>query len=481
MYRNVEHLAIVGAGAGAVAALHALVRERAVRRITLVDRREPGTGRAFASPHPWHLCNTSAGTMSIDDEQTDHFEVWLERTGRAPGHAAFVPRSLYARYLRAALASALAAAARADIEVVHSPWTVESVDPTDGVGVHVVGATKVVTADGVVICTGTGKPRVPAWGAEHEDEPTFVTSPYSAEFDELLASRPGLRVLVLGTNLTAVDAVKSVLRAGGTCAMTSPSGVLPAVRTALTLRSPVELRADEFAAISRSPAQLRHGIIAHLAAVGREAGVPLGNQVARAVTTSTRLAEEIALARADAAVWQYTIGHLLDLANDVWSHLPRQQMSALTAACGPWIKRYVSAIPLVSAQELHSGLTEDRILVRTLPTRVERTKLGWRVEWPEARSETFDMVVCAAGNEPGPWSVDGRGRLLHDATGSSRPLVSPRLEVVNASTSGQPKVWTIGSLSGDRFPVVNYMRTSVRQAATIAAVAAWRRRATLVG
>lgn len=61
-----NHLCIIGAGATGVALLNEIVRRQTAQRVTLFDPRPPGQGLAFASPHDWHLCNTSTGTMSLD-------------------------------------------------------------------------------------------------------------------------------------------------------------------------------------------------------------------------------------------------------------------------------------------------------------------------------------------------------------------------------------------------------------------------------
>lgn len=460
-----DHLAIIGAGASGVATLRAMIDRSTFSRITMFDPRPAGLGTAFATPHDWHLCNTSVGTMSVDASNVRGFALWLQKQGGDADVNSFVSRRLFSQYVLASYSEALELAAAAGIEVEYLPEAVGSVATTDQGGVAVKGALgQVIGADAVVLSSGAGQPVIPADVKRYQDHPRFFSSPYSSRFEEYVESHGGARVLVFGSKLSAVDAVKTCLQHGATSVMVSPSGQLPAVRSAMPLRSPFPLTRDAFTELSTSPSIFRHGIATYLNRSGIDLGRPLREQLSIACSAADRLREEIALAEDDANLWQYAIGELIDLANDVWSQFPRRRMLELVAASRGWIDRYVSAIPLPNAWALADALQDGALAIRSMPSHIAHGHDGWRIHWAEGAPDQFDAVVCAAGYSPQPWSMDRQGELQLGTFHGSPLRVSSELQAVTDGAIPQPKIWAVGGSSGSRFPVVNYMRSAAVQA-----------------
>lgn len=121
-------LAIIGGGAaGVLVALHALQAATGPRSLVLF---EPASvlaeGIAYATPWPEHLLNVPAGKMSAFPQQPSDFLDFLLAEQAFPTLSPqalaeqFVPRRLYATYLRARLEDAIARSP-ASIEVVAEP------------------------------------------------------------------------------------------------------------------------------------------------------------------------------------------------------------------------------------------------------------------------------------------------------------------------------------------------------------------------
>lgn len=186
-------VAIVGGGAsGALQALHLL--KAGAGRVSLIERqRIPGRGVAYSTGRPEHLLNVPARRMSAYPAAPDHFESWYsERGGDAE---AFAPRMLYGDYLEEQLAGA-----GDGLEIVSG----EGVDMPSERSVRLADG-RVIEADAVVIAPGNFKPATPRGIDPASLGSLWVDDPWAGASSEGLD--PGDTILLLGTGLTAVDAI----------------------------------------------------------------------------------------------------------------------------------------------------------------------------------------------------------------------------------------------------------------------------------
>ncbi|QKW32928.1 FAD/NAD(P)-binding protein [Actinomadura sp. NAK00032] len=219
-------IAIIGAGAAAVALLDALDPSD-VRTVTVFDPSDtPWRGRPYRPDLDSVLVNAPPPIMSIRFGDREHYARWLdgqpatytdERLG-----SPIPPRAVYGRYLADTAEAALARFT--NTEVVPSPVTSVSLDGRPAVRTAD-GRTR--TADQVVLCVGGGTPR-DLYGLA--GAPGFTADPYPLE--RTLAGIPsGRDVAVIGGGLTAVDIVVSLAARGhtGRISLVSRSGTLPFV------------------------------------------------------------------------------------------------------------------------------------------------------------------------------------------------------------------------------------------------------------
>jgi uncharacterized NAD(P)/FAD-binding protein YdhS len=216
-----EHLVICGNGACAAALLVALAKRNGPPlRVSVIGNGPLYRGVAYSTEHAFHLLNVPASRMSIDHNDKDHFLRWLSARGGVDP-SAFLPRALYGTYLTETVQQSLQAAPHLKVETVRA----------DLLGVtrrgeewHVFHSLGVVAADAVVLATGTEAP-APLRNAFGDGIADFVTeNPWGT-----WQIHPKARVLVLGTGLTAVDSVLSLLHADhqGKIVMVSRRGLLP--------------------------------------------------------------------------------------------------------------------------------------------------------------------------------------------------------------------------------------------------------------
>jgi uncharacterized NAD(P)/FAD-binding protein YdhS len=219
-------VAVIGAGAsGTLLALHLLRRAPPGTRVTLIDRSAPfGPGLAYATGSASHLLNVPAGRMSAFVDQPRHFVDWLERQsaqllgGIQPTEASFVPRRLYGAYLRQLLNREMHNVA---LDTVH-----DRVTAIDGAVLRLASG-RMISADLVVLATGNDRPASPCDAAAVATSRCWRADPWAPDaFSTLAALAP---VLLVGTGLTMVDAVITLLDQGhtGPIHAVSRRGLLP--------------------------------------------------------------------------------------------------------------------------------------------------------------------------------------------------------------------------------------------------------------
>jgi uncharacterized NAD(P)/FAD-binding protein YdhS len=215
MSASTQRVAIVGGGAaGALAAVH-LLRERRERgglEIELIDRTGTfGAGVAYGTDDPLHLLNVPAVRMGAIHGRPEHFHEWLAERGEPVAEEAFLPRGLYATYIRDLLTRAEREAAGARLR--RRAGEVESIAELTGPGVAPLELTLAdgerLAADRVILALGPlggGDPiRVPP---ELKKSGVYVADPWAGgALDEV---RSDSSVLIVGTGLTMVDVALSL-------------------------------------------------------------------------------------------------------------------------------------------------------------------------------------------------------------------------------------------------------------------------------
>ena len=218
-------LVICGNGASAVALLCALARNGdSPLDVTVVGAGAvPGRGVAYATANSNHLLNVPAARMSIDPINPKQFAEWLKERGLlgADFAAQFMPRSLYGEYLQDYLAKWVGMAPQLNVRFCHE--RVMSLERRGDLWLvhHEDGA---VEADIVVLATGN-------------DLPAAIGTQYDAALRERIIDNPWTdwdiapddEVLILGTGLTAVDAVIALADRGhrGKVHLVSRRGLAP--------------------------------------------------------------------------------------------------------------------------------------------------------------------------------------------------------------------------------------------------------------
>jgi uncharacterized NAD(P)/FAD-binding protein YdhS len=249
-------VAIVGMGATGVAAFVHLMRALS-RKVGGVGRRTSngvtvhcfeatdnlGRGLAYSTREDCHRLNMRARSMSLFPEHPADFVDWLtndEGGGDDCGsmHDEYVPRRRFGAYLSARLWEAEQQARRCGVEVVHHRAPVHALDKL-GHTYWLTTPEARIECDAALLCVGY----LPRRATEpFEYSAHFLPNPFdTARLDQI---PPQSRVGILGSSLTAVDAVLTLERRAfrGEVTCFSRRRGLPKVQGALRLHGAFSLQ-----------------------------------------------------------------------------------------------------------------------------------------------------------------------------------------------------------------------------------------------
>ncbi len=212
------HVVIVGGGAsGVLMAAHLLGGTSAHLRVTIIERGPMlGCGIAYGTTHPDHLLNTRVAQMSAFPDRSDHFARWLAQNGMGATDQCFVDRATYGRYLSSLLDPWRSGGESHRLRCVRGTCT--SLRETGGgVVAHLDDGTSVIS-DTAILATGHAVPAEPA-------------APLRGAWDFSAPTDPEAAVAIIGTGLSMVDHVVTLLGAGhrGPVLCLSRRGLVPKV------------------------------------------------------------------------------------------------------------------------------------------------------------------------------------------------------------------------------------------------------------
>jgi uncharacterized NAD(P)/FAD-binding protein YdhS len=219
-------VAVIGAGfSGTLFSLGLQAAAPAGTQIHLIERSGRfGPGLAFGAAHLGHLLNVPAERMGAFPDRPADFLAWLG--GRAvDAQGVFVPRALYGAYLEDRLRASRSGMDSGTIALWHDQ--VIALTPSAGGTRLQFASGHAITVDIVVLAMGNDSPQPPFDTTSLDAAGLWRSDPW--EPGALDGLDPDVPVLLVGTGLTMVDAVVSLLDGGhrGPIHAVSRRGLLP--------------------------------------------------------------------------------------------------------------------------------------------------------------------------------------------------------------------------------------------------------------
>ncbi len=342
MTNDARSIAIIGGGfSGTLMAIHLLRRVGGIQRVYLFEKSPPlGRGVAYSTGNHSHLLNVRAGGMSAFEDEPLGFVAWLNSLlpdEIAPLEQplmpdAFVPRRIYGSYLQHCLQEVLSKTYKGQHLYLVTDEVVDIARTPDGLCVEVWGGRR-FDVDHAVLAIGNLPP-------SRSMLPHYVGDPWSDAVTRNLD--PDADVLLLGTGLTMVDTVLSLMDRGH-------KGIIHAVS--------------------------RRGLLPRMHAPERHA---LPRQFATSLpVTSLGLLRVIRAAVKQAAEeghpWQDVFETLRPQIQTIWQELPPAERAAFLRHLRPWWDVHRHRIPPESAARINDLAASGQLRIRA--ARVEERQV----------------------------------------------------------------------------------------------------------
>ena len=435
-------VAIVGAGfSGTLVALHLLRRSPQWARITLIERSSQfGRGQAYNTGNASHLLNVPAGRMSAFHDRPDDFIAYLQRQHRASAEGTggtctdagtFVPRRDFGAYVRHLLNEELKRPDLGDrLDLVRGD--VCDIDDTAGPLRLTLDRNRTVEAEMAVLALGNFPPELPPvpCSTGFFDTPFYKADPWAA--DALAGLDPADPILLIGTGLTTIDAMITLLDAGhtGTIHAVSRRGLLPHRHGGSPSTRPEEQRAYPTSITA----------LAHV------------------------LRDQSEQSRAASGTWHHVVDGLRPFTTDVWQAMAIEDRRRFLRHMRPWWDVHRHRLPPAVAARVDAARASGQLRIdagrfRSFEVADREVVVTYRKRGPADQMEQLRVrrVVNCAGpgadydriTHPLARALLGRGvvrpdalRLGLDVTGTCALInregsISRRLFAVGPVTKGQ--------------------------------------------
>ncbi|ATU95280.1 hypothetical protein BLM14_26545 (plasmid) [Phyllobacterium zundukense] len=211
-------VAIIGGGfSGTAIAYHlaAQTRRSDVEIVVIEPREQLGGGLAYSSKDPAHRINVPAAKMTMISAEPEHFTRWLANDVTSVGDVLarttrgdeFPQRSVFGRYVHNHVGPFLETG-----RIWHERSTALNITPVGQRYSIALTDEKNVDADIVVVTTTHPLPSIPNALRPLIGSPRFIADPYAE--NALQEIEQDHAVLVVGTGLTAADAIASLDKNG---------------------------------------------------------------------------------------------------------------------------------------------------------------------------------------------------------------------------------------------------------------------------
>lgn len=378
-------VAIVGGGSVAISFLYQLLLSwqagSAARPLTITvfePQAAPGPGGAYQEDLPSNLLNIPAGNMSARADQRMDFVDWLrtQDPGWLRGYGVdtiepsdFLPRPLFGAYMRAVYARCRELALAQGVALAHVQSPVHRVSPLQDGNVRIESEGNApCLARYAVLCNGNLPSQAfPAL----QGAPGYFNSPYPVA-DLARGISSDASVCVIGTSLSAVDAVAALQQSGhrGPILCVSRNGRLPSVRSPHN-QAPAALRHFNHEGLMRLAA--RQGGMLTLEAIAgalqdevlaMHGAVDADEVFGLAVDAQQALDEEIRRSALAARPWQAVAAATNAVVEQVWHLMPpaeRQRFQSRWRAL--WMARRAT-FPMRNALKLQALFKTGQLQVR---------------------------------------------------------------------------------------------------------------------
>lgn len=423
-----RRVVVVGGGlSGASCAIQLSRRSEIPLEIVIVESSAVlGRGLAYAAIDDDHRLNGPLAAHAIDPCHPDELLEWCQRTGvlmgdpdaTLPSGHVFLRRRDFGTYVGAEVARQAFNAVTGSTIAHRQARAISAAQCEDGSVAVTLADGAMLYAEMLIIATGNAPPRLqPPFRPEHATHPRIIANPLNTP---RLAEVPReARVLVVGTGLTALDVLSTLVRQGhaGSITAVSRRGLRPQSQPpAICGAAPVE--SDGLRPLDRVMAELPPFIQA------------LGPGY-RLADVSRALRAEIRKAKAAGGDWYAPFDLVRDAVWRIWPTISAAEKQRFLRRMRAWydVHRFRSPPPndrLVRDAEAAGRVTFARATLDAVDAPAEDGPVTVRLmSGAGTTTQTFDMVInctgldAASGYHRDPFlaSLVEQGMLVPDTSG----------------------------------------------------------------
>ncbi|MCU0899010.1 MAG: FAD/NAD(P)-binding protein [Cypionkella sp.] len=409
-------------------------------RVTLIEGNGAlGKGIAYSTTDPDHLLNTRVHNMSAFPDNPHHFHDWLlsRPDGGKVTEQCFVSRETYGTYLASLLNPWRTPNGEGRLRVVTG--TVQRVEETDSkVAAHLDDGST-LNGDGLVLATG----HVQA----HPSPDGALSNPWQPQRD----IPPDARVVIIGSGLSMVDQVLSLLRSGhrGEILSISRRGQLPRSHAPT---SPLKIHPES---------------------------IPLGAPMSVLFRWMRGLARQ---AVQDGGTWRDAVDGVRPHVRTIWRNLPQQDRARFLRHAATWWDVHRHRMPNSSNVEIRLAVSSGQLVLSRasfltavrVDAKTRRVTVRPRGTQRELTLDAARVIDCRGiRNDPEKHASPLFADLLQTGQARVDPLrisldVTADCQLINASGRPSARIRAIGPVTRATFWEITAIPDIREQAAKLA-------------
>jgi len=488
---------VIGGGSTGISFLAQLIRKiknnsnKQIFEINIFESTSSlGVGLAYNTESHALLLNSPTEMFSIYAEDSKHFLVWLNQfpekwRSQFPeikeiNEYSFLPRKLGGLYLKDIVEQTKKMAESHHIKVCSFQDEVINLIENNSSTSIITASGKKYESDYIILCTGNVQTEK---FKEFENCSNYFNSPYLREENRIKSDiESSSSVLVLGTRLSAIDAVMLLKENGhkGNITMASREGVLPAVKTEL---KKYNLKYFNSKNIKNQLIKNNFNIkLDHLLElIQQEAshiyGFPVSQEDILNYPKNPHRSLKIDLhkARRKKVLWEKIPVSFFHLIEEYWKNFSMEEKIDLLNNLSI-MQRYTSSFPISNAEKLLSLLNSGQLKIKRKINKLTYNKkekiffsLFENENGNESYLESFHYVINATGNgkdlrnsnSPFYTNLMISNGLQFNAFGGLE--VSNKNLLVSTKQSFSAKIYAAGPPTFGSFFFTNFIITSAKQ------------------
>lgn len=409
-----KKIGIIGFGTSGVSFLAQFIEEIKIKKynprnfniiIFEKDKTQLGTGKAYSKNTPLPMLLNSSICLSNVITDNQDFYYWILRNKNkllkefgdlsSITQNSYVPRKLFGLYVTDKFQEMLQEAKRLNLKVNIVIDEVIDIKRFENKTVLLTKFTK-HPIDILIFSTGHFEKQYPF---EHIESPNLFKSPYYPELYHKKFKRTD-RILILGSRLSAIDAVMVLANGIQKITITSRSGLMPMVKHQdKATVSPINLSIEDISKIDRLTAkEIFESIKADL--IYKYKDSELVDNLISPKTALFSFIQSIELAKKNILHWQDIFTPYDNYFDFLWGKLNIKEQSIFLKDYLPCITRFTSSFPLENAIKINEMVSNDRlrILSGLKDIKYEKhAKYQFTAIFDDKRNECFNYVICALG------------------------------------------------------------------------------------